>query len=227
MSYATYEEQMMTEALEEHNKDCCTQDEPCILRMGVTKALAAHKLTPDFRVREERKSESGQGRAWSGRKVSPTDAQLRFFSSLLSQLRELGQNEIADALEADWNKVTSFKVYSQMLDGTKTLVQKLKSSQPKKVQTEEVLSEGMYLTDGNVYKVKRSQAGHLYAMLLTDEGFIFQRGAIRNIKPGHKMSLEDAKVYGQQTGTCCQCGRELTNENSIREGIGPICAGKF
>jgi len=219
----SYEVQMMTEALEEHDKDCCTQDAPCILRTGVTKALTAHKLTPDFRVREERKSDSGKGRAWSGRKVSPTDAQLRFFSSLLTQLRELGQNEVADALENDWNKVTSFKVYSQMLDGTKTMVQKLKSAQPQKVQTE----EGMYLTEGNVYKVKRSQAGHLYAMLLTDEGFIFQRGAIRNIKPEHRMTLEEAKKYGQQTGTCCQCGRELTNENSIREGIGPICAGKF
>ena len=35
-----------------------------------------------------------------------------------------------------------------------------------------------------------------------------------------------AKAFGQRTGTCCCCGRELTNENSRREGIGPVCATK-
>jgi hypothetical protein len=73
MSYATYEEQMMTEALEEHNNGCCTEDAPCIMRTGVTKALASHKLTPDFRVREERMTQTGngRGRTWSGKKSSP------------------------------------------------------------------------------------------------------------------------------------------------------------
>ncbi len=54
MSHATYEEQMMTEALTEHDNGCCTQNAPCIVRTGVTRALASHKLTPDFIVREEK-----------------------------------------------------------------------------------------------------------------------------------------------------------------------------
>jgi hypothetical protein len=36
-----------------------------------------------------------------------------------------------------------------------------------------------------------------------------------------------AKAYGQRTGSCSCCGRELTNGVSIDLGIGPICAEKF
>jgi hypothetical protein len=36
-----------------------------------------------------------------------------------------------------------------------------------------------------------------------------------------------AKLYGQQTGRCSCCGRELTDPSSIAAGIGPICADKF
>ena len=33
--------------------------------------------------------------------------------------------------------------------------------------------------------------------------------------------------YGQRTGTCACCGRELTNHASIDAGIGPICRNRF
>ena len=36
-----------------------------------------------------------------------------------------------------------------------------------------------------------------------------------------------AQLYGQQTGSCSCCGRELTNSLSIELGIGPICREKF
>lgn len=37
----------------------------------------------------------------------------------------------------------------------------------------------------------------------------------------------EAVRYGRETGTCCCCGRELTDPNSIAAGIGPICAAKW
>ena len=37
----------------------------------------------------------------------------------------------------------------------------------------------------------------------------------------------EAIKYGQRTGTCSCCGRELTAEASIEAGIGPICAEKW
>lgn len=38
---------------------------------------------------------------------------------------------------------------------------------------------------------------------------------------------EAAKAYGQRTGNCSICGRELTAEESIERFIGPICIQKF
>lgn len=29
--------------------------------------------------------------------------------------------------------------------------------------------------------------------------------------------------FGKNFGTCCICGRDLTNEESVAQGIGPIC----
>lgn len=39
--------------------------------------------------------------------------------------------------------------------------------------------------------------------------------------------LEQAKLYGKRTGTCCVCGRTLTDEGSVEAGIGPICADNW
>ncbi len=36
-----------------------------------------------------------------------------------------------------------------------------------------------------------------------------------------------ALEYGRKTGTCCVCGKELTNKVSVAEGIGPICSGRL
>ena len=36
-----------------------------------------------------------------------------------------------------------------------------------------------------------------------------------------------AVAFGKQTGSCCCCGRELTDPVSVENGIGPICANKF
>jgi hypothetical protein len=39
--------------------------------------------------------------------------------------------------------------------------------------------------------------------------------------------IKSAVAYGQQTGICACCGRELTDPDSIERGIGPICASNF
>jgi hypothetical protein len=36
-----------------------------------------------------------------------------------------------------------------------------------------------------------------------------------------------AEIYGQETGRCSCCGRELTDPVSIANNIGPICAERF
>ena len=39
--------------------------------------------------------------------------------------------------------------------------------------------------------------------------------------------IDAIKEIGLATGRCCVCGRTLTAEGSIEDGIGPICAGKL
>jgi hypothetical protein len=39
--------------------------------------------------------------------------------------------------------------------------------------------------------------------------------------------LAEAVAYGQRTGRCACCGRQLTKGKSIDQGIGPICAEKW
>lgn len=39
--------------------------------------------------------------------------------------------------------------------------------------------------------------------------------------------MEALQAYGRKTGTCSLCGLTLTNPESIKLGIGPICTGKW
>ena len=39
--------------------------------------------------------------------------------------------------------------------------------------------------------------------------------------------LQRAVAAGHETGNCCFCGRELTDERSVSAGYGPICAGHY
>lgn len=39
--------------------------------------------------------------------------------------------------------------------------------------------------------------------------------------------LKVALAYGKQTGHCCFCGIDLTDNRSVTMGYGPICAGKY
>lgn len=107
----------------------------------------------------------------------------------------------------------------------------------------EPLEAGVYRKDNNIFKVQQAVhgSGGMYAKRLMfidgashesvdgEDHWIFQYepGAISLLKPEHKMSLEDAKEFGQVYGVCVRCGATLTDENSIAAGIGPICATKF
>lgn len=97
----------------------------------------------------------------------------------------------------------------------------------------EPATEGMYRMDGAIFKVQVAHhgSGKPYAKRLVQDGetwsFEYAPGAIRTLHSGHRLTLEQAKEFGALYGTCCVCGRTLTNEASIEAGIGPICAGKF
>ncbi len=94
--------------------------------------------------------------------------------------------------------------------------------------------EGMHKVGDAIYKVQVAVhgSGHLYAKRLSVSPsgkvtFAYEAGAVGRLSEDTRMSLEDAKAFGALYGTCCVCGRTLTDEKSIEVGIGPVCAGKF
>ena len=94
--------------------------------------------------------------------------------------------------------------------------------------------EGVHKFGGVIFKVQKAVhgSGRLYAKALVEDGnggwtFEYAPGAIKNLSAATRLTLEEAKRFGVLYGTCCVCGRTLTNEESIAAGIGPICAGKF
>ena len=139
--------------------------------------------------------------------------------------------------------VLSSKAASGLID--------LLMQQPRKVEAKEApkgeATEGMHKVGDRIFKVQRAVhgSGNLYAKELVlverdrveiEDGvwhdftavqFEYAPGAMRLLSADTKMTLEEAKQFGALYGTCCACGRTLTNEDSIAAGIGPVCAGKF
>lgn len=90
-----------------------------------------------------------------------------------------------------------------------------------------VSAPGMYRKDGKIYRVQKSrQSGYLYAKLLNPKNqcFEYASGAMRELCESDRMTLEEAKAFGVETGVCCVCAALLTDPKSIAAGIGPICA---
>lgn len=79
----------------------------------------------------------------------------------------------------------------------------------------------LYVKVGGEYAGKISPDGRWMPVRSAPQGLGDQLRAIAKDPAGQ------GKLYGQQTGSCCCCGRELTNQESIELGIGPICMEKW
>lgn len=84
---------------------------------------------------------------------------------------------------------------------------------------------GMYRQpSGRIVKVQLSRtSGKPYAKTVDGEYL----GGGRELAGLVRLTLDEAKAYGRETGVCCVCGATLTNPESIAAGIGPWCAGKL
>lgn len=92
--------------------------------------------------------------------------------------------------------------------------------------------EGIHQHDGVIFKVQvaKQGSGRKYAKRLDPDAQSFDyvgRGPLANLSEDTLMSAEEAAVFGRLYGFCVRCGADLTDEDSIARGIGPICATKF
>lgn len=103
-------------------------------------------------------------------------------------------------------------------------------------QQQQSIDDGMYIMDDVIYKVQHAVhgSGRQYAKRFVPPAYDGARatfthapGVIRKLRPEHRMTNEQAKAYGALYGTCVQCGRVLTKEESIERGMGDVCASKI
>lgn len=68
--------------------------------------------------------------------------------------------------------------------------------------------------------------GHLYARRRSPSGrWEYVKGAIYAIRErGRVASVADIAAYGLASGVCFVCGRRLSDPDSVKAGIGPVCA---
>ena len=86
---------------------------------------------------------------------------------------------------------------------------------------------GVYRNESGVYRVVKSkQSGNLYAkkLNLANGGFDYVSGAIYRLRESDRLTLDQARAIGQETGVCIVCGAFLTDPKSVAAGIGPVCA---
>lgn len=151
-----------------------------------------------------------------------TEGQKRFITSLNSQLSS------PILTETDISKIT-FAEVNNTLDMLKSKIANERNA-PKATKAATVITPGIYRNEesGEIFKVYKARGGsHLLCKKMIDDEFVYQGAANRFIRGCVRVSIDEAKEYGRRTGSCMICSRELTNPESITNGIGPICASKF
>lgn len=136
------------------------------------------------------------------------------------------------------------KVASELIDELRAAPRAHR--RPKPDPSIKITQDGMYRLDGEIYKVQVAVhgSGFLYAKRLVIDapavrdanGNISQPGqahyerdpsAIAKLRDEHRLTLADAKGFGDLYGVCMRCAATLTDEDSIAAGAGPVCRGKI
>src|SRR5215831_17219977 len=144
------------------------------------------------------------------------------------------------ALQLDSSRLTSLSAASAYID---ELMRAPRPTMRTATPIERGIVPGMYrLANGDIFRVQasREDATRLYAKALTPIDserltetdavvrfeFRYAAGAIHQLTPADRMSVDEAAAFGLRYGVCCVCGKTLTEAKSVARGIGPKCAGK-
>jgi hypothetical protein len=162
-----------------------------------------------------------------------TDAQRAFIAKLEAEGR-------TTAVAFDGSKKSASAYITALLAAPRPARMVIATVTPDAAPAAPVATEaGMYRKDGEIFRVKISEAGRAYATVLVGFNgarlrdcdativnfkFDYAPGAIYSLTAADKLSLADAKAFGIRTGTCCVCARKLVDAKSVLAGIGPVCA---
>lgn len=196
---------------------------------------------------------TGSGSARPTQADAATEKQLAFLRSLLAERTGVEAAEaIRSSLNADreagtLGKRQVSKAIESLLKierAPKAPVAHVPGNAP--IDLLDALPAGRYFVADTFVRVDRPSKGSF-------EGFVFVKRQAHPDDEGIRFALLNPKArtvkvddgfrhvldalladpaaaaveYGHRTGSCCICGRTLTDPESIAAGIGPICAGKF
>lgn len=167
-------------------------------------------------------NKTGVERMQEAKETPPTAPQIRLLEELMDTTGE----------ELDLTKLNR-KSASTEIDRLRTMI-----------QAPSGIEEGLYKIDDSIFKVRRSERGYLYAMILTElehpesisngirtHKFTPSPGSINKIRKYHKLTREQAKAFGQETHSCVRCGTQLNPNITQKDGsprfIGPECEKKM
>lgn len=99
-------------------------------------------------------------------------------------------------------------------------------------EVKDLIHLGMYYCGGKAYRARKSRFNEYFYVeeLVLEKDvkphFQFARGMVKNITSEHLMPAEQAALYSMTVGACTNCLRELTANESLRRGYGPVCAAR-
>lgn len=175
-----------------------------------------------------------------------TDRQIEFYLKLKAELERDGNGHLViDTNMTDATKSEASKIISEMLDrkkkaGIVAAAQRhadAKLTNMKRRAGYDSLSKvgKLYRHNGSIYRIVSTRdKQRAYAKVWdTDTGrYEAAMGMINAvIQNGEELNLEQVAALGVKNGPmhgmCMVCGRSLTDDTSIENGIGPICARDY
>lgn len=164
---------------------------------------------------------------------NPSPRQLDLMNKLMNEIAQLDSTagrmaySYMEKMAGRWTPGREGNA-SRWIDRLIAKVTELRQARP----TAEI-EDGMYQLDGTIYKVQHAVhgSGRQYAKRLVPPAFEGERasfeyaaGVVRQLRPEHALTVEQAKQWGALYGTCAYCGKVLTDERSIEAGYGETCA---
>jgi hypothetical protein len=156
--------------------------------------------------------------------IPATDKQVAFIDTLLDQLATLGWVPTESMDFAPYSR----RHASQLIDWLKGKLHEVRTevaARPKIADTSNDPEIGYYMVDGEVYRVQANRAGNnTYAKVLRGTGWEYVgKSPFRSLVSEARLTYEQARVHGIETGHCLICGTQLDNIESAQYGIGPTC----
>ncbi|MEU7911406.1 DUF6011 domain-containing protein [Microbispora bryophytorum] len=162
--------------------------------------------------------------------VSPaTDRQKELLDRLLvERVHQLSEESVA-LLKSKANRRDMSAVIDSLLRQPKKPTPR--PAQPPVQSRVVTVQPGVYKKDGEIYEIKRSREGVYRVKQIRVVGKkVVRYGALVRpwqFTPADRITEDDASGFGKQYGICAICFRLLSDLESVRLGIGPVCRKKY